>query len=381
MHEALGSRRLAAMKLYFEKNMPAVLTETRRAPLAAALVVATLAGCDPGVHHVDWRIEFNSTELRERAVAVEATITTGGCRSDDVLYQTEIALDESAPAPPAMPSGRYGFSARARDASCIWYAGGCRDVVLPEHGSSVVVSVVAVSPEAACSAEVCRSGFCGDEPDADADVDADIDADADVDEAPDGDVEADADEDVDDPCHGGCVACEVCVDGGCVTADDDTFCDGGFCLGGACCTANVAAGVTVIDDLDACFVRITEWWWEEASGYDDHRWWTYAYDRSSAETIGRWYFSVADDGSYLVEAYVPGTAESSRQAVYKIRCGTGPADSEPVDQSSTVGWVTVGVFPMNAGTSRSIFLPDNTGEDRTSLARKLSYDALRITRQ
>lgn len=127
---------------------------------AAAALSVVPAGCAMP-HTLSWELGWSDTVLEDRAVAVEASILEGGCEGT-VLWTTQIELGHETEDPPKLGEGRYGFRARARDMSCIWFADGCRDLELPaEDASSDVRVVLAGATElAACAADLCIAGLC-----------------------------------------------------------------------------------------------------------------------------------------------------------------------------------------------------------------------------
>jgi len=85
-------------------------------------------------------------------VLVEGTIVNGGCTGTSTLYMGLATSTDNPPSPPTLGPGTYGFSGRARDATCAWFAEGCTEVVVPPQGESTVVVTLAAAPEsAACS--------------------------------------------------------------------------------------------------------------------------------------------------------------------------------------------------------------------------------------
>jgi hypothetical protein len=136
-------------------------------------------------------------------VYVEAEIRRGSC-TGEVLYREEVAVSAGAGSgmPGVLPPGTYALKARARDASCIWFASGCLVLVLPFEGEAIVeLEVGAEMPQ--CPLALCAEGRC-----------VDLDAGSGL---LDGDAGADAWQDA------GADAC-VAADERCNERDDD--CDG-----------------------------------------------------------------------------------------------------------------------------------------------------------
>lgn len=100
-----------------------------------------------------WDLRFSPMTLASRADAVEASVLRGGCASGERVYQHLFGAEVQGVAPDDLPEGLYGFSARARDGECVWFAAGCVEVQLPRSGSmpiEVVMSMVAPTLEEGC---------------------------------------------------------------------------------------------------------------------------------------------------------------------------------------------------------------------------------------
>lgn len=180
--------------------------------------VFLLASCDPGQQMLAWEIDFADDGLRGRAAFVEGSILEGGCEGA-AIYTDEVARGGGAPdLPPALEPGVYGFSGRARDASCAWFAAACVELEVPSDLSTITVVLEAVPEEAECAPSACTEGVCGA-------IDAGMDAGPDAGPFDAGECTTDAE-------CGTCMRCEM---GGCV-ADDGASCAGGVCQSGACCT-------------------------------------------------------------------------------------------------------------------------------------------------
>jgi hypothetical protein len=120
-----------------------------------------VSACEASPRPGSWSIRFATDALRERAVLVQAQIERGGCASGIVVYSDEIAPGERASMPPILEPGVYGFSARARDATCIHFAGDCTERRLPSDDAAIVVVVDSRPAEPACAEGVaCLAGRC-----------------------------------------------------------------------------------------------------------------------------------------------------------------------------------------------------------------------------
>lgn len=144
------------------------------------------------------------------------------------------------------------------------------------------------------------------------------------------------------------------------------------------CTATLAGGETTISESQVqCFDRLTKWWWEAGEGLDGHHWYTYATAAGSAETIGRWRFSVDTPGNYQVDVHIPSGTANSTGASYRIH-HAGNVDAVGVNQSSQKNWQTLGVFYFDGGGDEFLELPDNTGEPEGNMV-PLAFDSVRFT--
>lgn len=92
-------------------------------------------------------VEFADDALRDRAELVRAQVRTGGCAGATV-FTTEVERGAASQAQPGkLAKGVYGLWAAARDASCNWYAEGCRLFEVPVAGESLVVVLEGRAPE------------------------------------------------------------------------------------------------------------------------------------------------------------------------------------------------------------------------------------------
>jgi len=80
-------------------------------------------------------------------------VLVGGCNGTEVLFSARVSGASAAMSPPTLGPGRYGFAARARDASCHWYAAGCSEVVVPVGGTTTRMLATSETIEPGCSAD------------------------------------------------------------------------------------------------------------------------------------------------------------------------------------------------------------------------------------
>ena len=129
------------------------------------MVLVVLPACGDDPSHIDWSIVFASDALRDRAQLVEAKILEGGCTAGSTFYETELRPGAAqGPTPGELPDGRWGFSGRARDGNCTFFAQGCSELQLPESSGRVVTTLEAAGEDPECSADACVDGECGPEP-------------------------------------------------------------------------------------------------------------------------------------------------------------------------------------------------------------------------
>ncbi len=153
---------------------------------------------------------------------------------------------------------------------------------------------------------------------------------------------------------------------------------GGGNDGGSCGSVGRTGGT--IDDDHACFdVGGNPAWLRAQSGqgYGDDLIWTHAIASDDVDNSVTWRIDMAKAGRYRVEAFVDADVATSRAAHYRIR-HNGVVDTADVDQSAQSGWTSLGEFQFAAGGNQRVYLADNTGE-RSSLQRKLVFDAVRLT--
>ncbi len=127
------------------------------------LVAVAAAGCgsdDPRA--LRWRVEFEDFSIVDRARAFESRILEGGCDGVEVYSGVvSVAGPGSAPEPPDLEPGTWGFSVTALDFDCVRYAEGCTEIDLPrQDGAEVVVTLAARTEERACSSTRCTAGVC-----------------------------------------------------------------------------------------------------------------------------------------------------------------------------------------------------------------------------
>lgn len=91
---------------------------------------------------------------------MEASVGLGGCGARNRVYEALFQPGEVGPAPPRLGPGRYGFGARAVDASCLVVAEGCVDVTLPRAEPTVITLLDERTPLRLCAASSCRGGLC-----------------------------------------------------------------------------------------------------------------------------------------------------------------------------------------------------------------------------
>ena len=110
-----------------------------------------------------WRVRFSGDGgvVGESAVRVRLRVLVDSCESTAVVYDADIARDESVPPFGEIGEGTFAFEATARDAECRIVARGCVVRALPPVGGDIVTVLEAVSPALpACAASACAEGRC-----------------------------------------------------------------------------------------------------------------------------------------------------------------------------------------------------------------------------
>jgi hypothetical protein len=106
-------------------------------------------------------------------------------------------------------------------------------------------------------------------------------------------------------------------------------------------------------------------WWEgpDDCGYDGHAYWTYSItDPDDSTNEGRWRPNLPESGAYRVFVYVPyciNGIPDSTGVHYQIYDAEGVTTTVTVNQKAVAGgWVDLGLYNFNAGTSGYVFLSD-----------------------
>jgi hypothetical protein len=147
------------------------------------------------------------------------------------------------------------------------------------------------------------------------------------------------------------------------------------------CTTLPAAGATIEED-SACFTTggPTQYLRAVDDSYasDGSLIWTGATANNNAANYGVWWVKPAAPGRYRVEVYIDRNYATSTQAKYAIR-HNGRNDLVTLDLTTAGGFRSLGEFDFDGSAAQRVRLDDNTGE-RSSLGRKIPFDALRVTR-
>jgi hypothetical protein len=136
----------------------------------------------------------------------------------------------------------------------------------------------------------------------------------------------------------------------------------------------------VIDDGDDCFEAGGPSQYLRAidEGNDGDSLWTGTTANASPVNFGVWNVKLAQAGDYSVDVYVVGDVATSQKAKYAIT-HAGVTSTVMFNQTGGNRWVNIGTWAFTAGGGQRIRANDNTGES-SSLARKLVFDAVRLTR-
>jgi len=137
----------------------------------------------------------------------------------------------------------------------------------------------------------------------------------------------------------------------------------------------------LVDDGDACFTAggpLTYIRTVTATGEGGDLRWTHTTDAATEANFGQWNLTLAEAGTYAVEAYTTTSYAQSKQAKYIVHAN-GVDTESTIDQSAVDGWQPLGTFDFAAGDQQFIHLGDNTGEPGTANI-QLVFDAVRLTR-
>ena len=155
---------------------------------------------------------------------------------------------------------------------------------------------------------------------------------------------------------------------------------GGECMIAAC--PEVPADGRIVEETDVCFVgggkqvnlRDVE------AGHAGSLLWTKATDSTTPSNYAIWKLNFAQAGRYELAVFLDdGQYGQSKQAAYVVN-HAGDSEIVVVDQQSTKGWLSLGVYEFAAGADQSVRLDDNTGEpwaDDPGGVRLL-FDALQV---
>jgi hypothetical protein len=138
-----------------------------------------------------------------------------------------------------------------------------------------------------------------------------------------------------------------------------------------------AAGVVIVDDLSAGFVRggIASSWRSVNEGWGDHLFWTWNNDVVHAGyNWARWFPALAA-ARYEVFAHIPDRFSTSSNARYWISHAAG-FTLHPVDQNQPGPyWASLGTFDFTGTSSDYVSLSDVTLETR--LSHMVVFDAMK----
>ncbi len=138
-------------------------------------------------------------------------------------------------------------------------------------------------------------------------------------------------------------------------------------------------GDLVIDERESSFSRSAANWYSAACGAGGHALYTFA-TNNPAESANRgiWRPNLPYRGTYRVLAHIPrdcGLGPLTGRARYVIHSASGSV-SVPISQESVEGWVDLGVYTFDAGSSGAVELDDLTGEP-FSAGRIVMFDAVK----
>lgn len=123
-----------------------------RQPFVALVAIAVMSSCSDIVH-APWSVRFPSDGSLTCSAGLELWIQSGGCDGPTELYRAGFEIGAAPSVIETLPPGRYGFGARAHDASGNWFAEGCAVATLPRSdGTPIVVVLVRTGAPLDCAA-------------------------------------------------------------------------------------------------------------------------------------------------------------------------------------------------------------------------------------
>ncbi|MFO7167503.1 MAG: N-acetylmuramoyl-L-alanine amidase [Chloroflexota bacterium] len=138
-----------------------------------------------------------------------------------------------------------------------------------------------------------------------------------------------------------------------------------------------------IDELERSFSRSPANWYSAACGVGGHTYYTFGTDNPAQSTnSATWRPNIPERARYRVFVHVPtgcGVGQPTANAVYRVHSADGDAQ-RAVNQGSASGWVDIGAYTFDAGTSGAVELYDITGEP-LSAGRVLFFDAVKWVRE
>ena len=134
---------------------------------------------------------------------------------------------------------------------------------------------------------------------------------------------------------------------------------------------------TIIDDMDACFVRSDSSDWSEISsfGYENHLYYANV-SSESYSAVGTWYMKVTKAGKYTISAYLDsGIGNLSSQVAYTVRA-SGKNETYLIDTTDASGWVKLTDIELSEGGVQYVQL-NNSGSS-AELSNRVIYDAIKV---
>ncbi len=126
------------------------------------LLGLAIGGC--AAHGLDFRLSFETPELRVASRRVQARILEGACPGTTLVYSVDLYAGTEAPDPPRLGGGTYCFTARAANATCQWIADAEATLELPADDSSVDLVLRTHDAGRDCGAALCVDGRCPSAP-------------------------------------------------------------------------------------------------------------------------------------------------------------------------------------------------------------------------
>ncbi|MDX9720321.1 MAG: C39 family peptidase [Myxococcota bacterium] len=134
----------------------------------------------------------------------------------------------------------------------------------------------------------------------------------------------------------------------------------------------------ILDNAGPCYRAhgSSQYWHYESAGWEGGLWWTIAWEKERSNW-GQWLIQPSQAGEYEVEVYTVPDFGQSKLARYEVVHNDQTTELR-LDQSTTLGWQSLGHYYFRTGEGQYVSVNDDTGE-LSSLNLKIMADAVRIS--